>query len=66
MLTTLSYWHLGRMFSSLPVLNNNFIKADPSTRIFPVQDASHKLIVQTYAQVRAIRPVPKYGDPLGI
>lgn len=66
MLSTLSYWHLGRMFNSLPVLNNNFIKADPSTRIFPVQDSSHKLIVQTYAQVRAIRPVPKYGDPLGI
>nr|QJB20838.1 MAG: major capsid protein [Microvirus sp.] len=66
MLTTLSYWHLGRMFQTLPVLNNNFIKADPSTRIFPVQDNSHKLIVQTYAQVRAIRPVPKYGDPLGI
>ena len=66
MLTTLSYWHLGRMFETMPVLNNNFIKADPSTRIFPVQDNSHKLIVQTYAQVRAIRPVPKYGDPLGI
>lgn len=66
MLSTLSYWHLGRMFNTLPVLNNNFIKSDPSTRIFPVQDDSHKLIVQTYAQVRAIRPVPKYGDPLGI
>lgn len=66
MLSNLSYWHLGRMFDTLPVLNNNFIKADPSTRIFPVQDNSHKLIVQTYAQVRAIRPVPKYGDPLGI
>ena len=66
MLTSLSYWHLARMFESAPVLNNNFIKADPSTRIFPVQDNSHKLIVQTYAQVRAIRPVPKYGDPLGI
>ena len=66
MLTSLSYWHLARMFNTLPVLNNNFIKADPSTRIFPVQDDSHKLIVQTYAQVQAIRPVPKYGDPLGI
>ena len=61
MLTSLSYWHLARMFESAPVLNNNFIKADPSTRIFPVQNNSHKLIVQTYAQVRAIRPVPKYG-----
>lgn len=63
---SLSYWHMARMFGELPVLNNSFVKSDPTTRIYPVQDASHKLIVQTHAQIRAIRPVPKYGDPLGI
>lgn len=66
MLDSLSYWHMARMFSSRPALNADFIKADPTNRIFPVQDASHKLIIQTHAQLKAIRPVPKYGDPLGI
>ena len=66
MLDSLSYWHMARMFPSRPALNAAFIKADPTNRIFPVQDATHKLIIQTHAQLKAIRPVPKYGDPLGI
>lgn len=66
MLDSLSYWHMGRMFSSLPALNKSFVQSDPTTRIFPVQDATHKLIIQTYAQFKAIRPVPKYGEPLGV
>ena len=35
MLNSLSYWHLARMFDTAPVLNNDFIKSNPSTRIFP-------------------------------
>lgn len=66
MLDSLSYWHMARMFPSRPALNAAFIKADPTNRIFPVQDDTHKLIIQTHAQLKAIRPVPKYGDPLGI
>ena len=66
MLNSLSYWHMARMFPSRPALNAAFIKADPTNRIFPVQDATHKLIIQTHAQLKAIRPVPKYGDPIGI
>lgn len=66
MLDSLSFWHMARMFPSRPALNAEFIKADPTNRIFPVQDATHKLIIQTHARLKAIRPVPKYGDPLGI
>lgn len=66
MLDSLSYWHMARLFPSLPPLNKDFIQSDPTTRIFPVQDSTHKLIVQTYAQFKAIRPVPKYGEPLGV
>lgn len=66
MLNSLSYWHMGRMFTALPVLNKTFVQSDPTTRIFPVQDSTHKLIIQTYAQFKAIRPVPKYGEPLGV
>ncbi len=36
--TALNYWHLGRDFESLPVLNSSFVECDPSKRIFNVQD----------------------------
>ncbi len=36
--TTLDYWHLGRDFATLPVLNASFVECDPSKRIFNVQD----------------------------
>ncbi len=51
--TTLNYWHLGRDFSTLPVLNQSFIDCDPSKRIFNVQDqhtlwiaAQHSLVAR--------------------
>jgi len=62
--TTLDFWHLGREFTGQPVLNNSFIKADPSTRIFAVtdEDIDH-LYVQIYNRVRALRPMPYFGTP---
>ena len=51
--TTLNYWHLGRDFSSLPVLNASFVECDPSKRIFNVQNqhtlwiaAQHSLVAR--------------------
>lgn len=35
--TILDYWHLGRKFASLPVLNASFVECDPSKRIFAEQ-----------------------------
>jgi len=32
--TTLNYWHMARIFSSDPALNESFITADPTTRVF--------------------------------
>lgn len=61
---SLDFWHMGRKFSGKQSLSNGFVTADPTNRIFPVEDTSHKLIVQTYANVRAIRPVAKFGDPV--
>lgn len=66
MLTSLKHWHMARMFDSLPPLNKDFVQSNPTNRIFAVQDNSHKLIVQTYSNFKAVRPVPKYGEPLGI
>lgn len=35
--TILDYWHLGRKFASLPVLNSSFVECDPSKRVFAEQ-----------------------------
>ncbi|AXL15354.1 major capsid protein [Microviridae sp.] len=61
---TLSYWHLGRIFDSTPSLNESFIEADPSTRIFAVTDPDEDHIVaHVYHKISAIRKMPKYGIP---
>lgn len=60
----LAYWHMGRIFESLPALNEQFIKSDPTHRIFAVEDpSSAKLYVQVYNRIRAIRPMPTFGTP---
>lgn len=60
---TLSYWHMGRIFGSAPALNETFIKANPTTRPWPVTNTSHKLYVNIYNNVKAIRPMPVFGTP---
>lgn len=61
---SLDYWTLGRQFSSLPQLNGDFVTADPSRRIFAVTDESVDTIeVQLLHRIKAIRPLPKYGNP---
>lgn len=59
----LSFWTMGRIFSGPPSLNESFITSDPTNRIFAVTDDSHKLYVQLYNSVRAIRPMPIFGTP---
>ena len=63
----LDFWHMGRKFTSLPPLNTSFVQSDPTNRIFAVVDPTeHKLIVQTYCNFQAIRPLPKFGTPGGL
>ena len=63
----LDFWHMGRKFTSLPPLNSSFVQSDPTQRIFAVEDPNeHKLIVQTYCNFQAIRPLPKFGTPGGL
>jgi len=54
--TTLNYWHLGRDFNTLPVLNQSFVDCDPSKRIFNVQD-QHTLWIAAQHQLVARRLV---------
>ena len=62
--TSMSYWHMGRIFGSLPALSNSFVEADPTHRVFAVTTTTvDKLYVQIYNQVKAIRPMPIFGTP---
>lgn len=64
--SSLSYWHLGRIFSAPPALNSQFVHVQPTetSRVFAVEDpGTDKLYVQLYHNIRANRPMPKFGTP---
>lgn len=63
---TLDFWHMANKYGNRPQLNKQFVEANPTTRIYPVQDNSNKLLVSTYTNFRAIRTVAKFGNPGGI
>lgn len=65
MRNTFDYWHLGRKFDSAPALNSDFIKCNPSKRIFAVP-SEDGFIVNVANIIRAVRPIPKYGTPRGV
>ena len=63
---TMADFHLNRLFSSRPKLNKDFIEISPSdtNHIFAVTDeGGQHLITEVYHNIRAVRPVPKYGNP---
>lgn len=62
---TLDHWHMARKFTAQPALNESFIQCDATHRVFADTDvANHKLYVQLYNDVRAIRPMPVFGTPM--
>lgn len=61
--SSLDFWHLGRVFTQLPVLNSDFVKCIPSNRIFAVTSGTDHMWVDLYHNIKALRPIPKYGDP---
>lgn len=61
---TLSFWHMGRIFSARPALNSSLIKYNPNYRNFAVTDTNvDHVYVQLYNDVKAIRPMPLFGTP---
>lgn len=73
----LAFWHMGRIFSDTPVLNQAFVDCDgigaPGDsvnnfdRVFATQEilnSGNNLWVQIYNQVDALRPMPYYGTPM--
>lgn len=62
--TTLNYWTMTRIFGSRPSpVNTEFIYSDPTTRIFAVEDSSHKLWMQVVHNLSVLRPLPYYSVP---
>lgn len=59
---TLDYWHIGRKFSQVPALNADFVKCNPSKRVFAVQDEP-AFICNVGNICTAYRPIPAYPDP---
>lgn len=58
-------WHLGREFSDTPVLNSDFLKCNPSTRIYAETSGNYdQLLVMAQNHIRARRIISQNGDPL--
>lgn len=63
-LTSLNFWTNSRIFANTPALNSDFVTASMDYRNFAVTDSSvDHLWVTTYHDVRAVRPLPKHGNP---
>lgn len=60
--TTLDFWTMNRTFDKLPGLNKDFVECNPTKRVFAVP-SEDVCIVDMYHKVKAIRPLPKFGNP---
>lgn len=60
---SLSFWHMSREFDSLPALNGSFVEADPTTRIFAVENADNHIYAEIYQQIDSVRPMPVSVQP---
>lgn len=61
--TTLNFWHMAREFGNDPNLNQFFIEADPTDRIFAVQGNEDYLYAHIYHKLRVSRRMPIFGTP---
>lgn len=61
--TSLKFWHMGRLFANRPNLNASFIESDPTTRIFAVEAATHKIYAHILHDIKVRRRLPKFGIP---
>lgn len=60
---SLDIWHLSQEFTSLPVLNEEFIEEDPPIdRVIAVPSESH-FIADIFMDLKYARPMPVFGVP---
>lgn len=61
---SLNFWHMGRVFTSEPQLNAQFIQSDPTNRVFAVEDPTeHKLLCHVFHNIKTRRMMSYYSDP---
>lgn len=64
MRSSLSDWHLARIFNNKPVLNEEFILANPDTRIFAVEDPLvHNIYAHIWQTINVNRRLPAFAVP---
>lgn len=61
---TLSGFHMNKIYTQLPPLNEEFVKCVPTKRIFAVEDPGEEdLYVHVMHDIDALIPLPYYGVP---
>ncbi|WGL31453.1 major capsid protein [Dipodfec virus UOA04_Rod_1058] len=61
---TLDFWHLGRKFDKAPGLNQEFISAEPSKRVFAYTESEYDHFwFNIQHSIKAIRSMPFFGTP---
>lgn len=64
MRTSYAFWHQARIFPDFPTLNEDFISATPSKRIFAINSpGSHPYILNINHKLNVRRVLPKFGIP---
>jgi len=62
---TLSFWGLGRDFVTQPTLSEEFVEGSFPQDIFAVPEGDNQaMLLQSFAKITAIRPLPKFGTPI--
>lgn len=59
--TTLKFWHMAREFSAEPVLNGDFVKANPTVRVYAEQTQDPMWVMVNHS-IQARRLLPKVGS----
>jgi len=60
---SLNYWHLGRSFAQSPVLNGDFVKCQPSNRIFADQTGNDTFQIMVNHNLKARRIIKRNAQP---
>lgn len=61
-MTSLSYWHMARMFNTVPRLNGSFVTCTPDERIFAVQN-QRPVISDFFFKIKAKRKLSRFSTP---
>lgn len=63
--TTLRDFLINRVYDVKPELSPDFLLIDPSqvNQVFAVEETTDKILGQVYFDIKAQRPIPKYGIP---